>query len=135
MCFYWSKSNATQEEKETMESFQKSFCQMIKLLAKSLQRVQIKVQNLYYIDTLFPDLEELTDLYVLHTYFDKFQRFIACNLEKFSQQFKNLRRRETLIRSVGIRIDSCQSRAFIVDLPRQACRGGFITLLNTTAAR
>ena len=65
---------------------------MIKSMAKSLQRVQIKVQNVFYIDTLFPHLEELTDLYVLHTYFDNFQRFIACNLEKFSQQFKNLRR-------------------------------------------
>ena len=92
ICYYWSKNNPTQEEKETQESFQKSFCQVIKSLAKSLQRVQIKVQNLYYIDTLFPHLEELTDLYVLHTYFDNFQRFIACNLEKFSQQFKNLRR-------------------------------------------
>ena len=92
ICFYWSECNPTQEEQETKESFQKSFCQMIKPLAKSLQRVQIKVQNLYYIDTLFPHLEELTDLYVLHTYFDKFQRFIACNLEKFSQKFKNLRK-------------------------------------------
>jgi hypothetical protein len=65
---------------------------MIKPLAKSLQRVEIKVQNLYYIDTLFPHLEEITDLYVLHTYFTHFQRFIACNLEKFCQQFKNLRK-------------------------------------------
>ena len=92
ICFYWSECNPTQEEKETLESFQKSFCQMIKPLAKSLQRVQIKVQNLYYIDTLFPHLEELTDLYVLDTNFKPFQRFIACNLEKFSQQFKNLRK-------------------------------------------
>ena len=92
ICFYWSECNPTQEEQETKESFQKSFCQMIKPLAKSLQRLQIKVQNMYYIDTLFPHLEELTDLYVLHTYFDKFQRFIACNLEKFSQKFKNLRK-------------------------------------------
>ena len=92
LCHYMSECNPPQEEKETVESFQKSFCQMIKRLAKSLKRVQIKVPNLYYIDTLFPHLEELTDLYVLHTYFDNFQRFIACNLEKFSQQFKNLRR-------------------------------------------
>ena len=65
---------------------------MIKRLAKSLKRVQIKVPNLYYIDTLFPHLEELTDLYVLDTSFKPFQRFIACNLEKFCQQFRNLRK-------------------------------------------
>ena len=92
ICFYWSECNPTQEEQETKESFQKSFCQMIKPLAKSLQRLQIKVQNLYYIDTLFPHLKELTDLNVLDTGFKPFQRFIACNLEKFSQQFKNLRK-------------------------------------------
>ena len=92
ICYYWSTLNPTPEEKEALESFQRSFCQMIKSMAKSLQKVQIKVQHLFYIDTLFPHLEELTDLYVLHTYFDNFQRFIACNLEKFSQQFKNLRR-------------------------------------------
>ena len=92
ICLYWSECNPTEEEQETLESFQKSFCQMIKPLAKSLQKVEIKVQNLYYIDTLFPHLEEVTDLYVLHTYFNHFQRFIACDLEKFSQQFKNLRR-------------------------------------------
>jgi len=92
ICYYWSENNPTQEEQETLESFQKSLSQMIKPLAKSLQRVQIKVQNLYYIDTLFPHLEELTDLYVLDTGFQPFQRFIYCNLEKFSQQFKNLRK-------------------------------------------
>ena len=91
-CFNWSKSNATQAEKDTMESFQKSFCQMIKPLAKSLQKVQIEVQNLYYINTLFPHLEELTDLYVLDTALKPFQRFIASNFKKFCQQFKNLRK-------------------------------------------
>ena len=92
ICYYWSKNNPTQEEKETQESFQKSFCQVIKSLAKSLQRVQIKVQNLYYIDTLFPHLEELTDLYVLESNSKSFQRFITGNFEKFSQQFKNLKK-------------------------------------------
>ena len=91
-CFNWSKSNATQAEKDTMESFQKSFCQMIKPLAKSLQKVQIEVQNLYYINTLFPHLEQLTDLYVLDTALKPFQRFIASNFKKFCQQFKNLRK-------------------------------------------
>ena len=92
VCYYWSTQVPTQEEQETQESFQKSFCQMIKPLAKSLQRVQIKVPNLYYINTLFPHLEELTDLYVMDTEFKPFQRFIACNSEKFSEQFKNLKK-------------------------------------------
>ena len=92
MCFYWSKSNATQEEKETMESFQKSFCQMIKPLAKSLQKVQIKVWNLNYINTLFPHMQELTDLYVWGTSLKDLQSFLNFNLAKFCQQFKNLRR-------------------------------------------
>ena len=92
MCFYWSKSNATQEEKETMQSFQKSFCQMIKPLAKSLQKVQIKVQHLNYINTLFPHMQELTDLYVWGTSLKDFQRFINFNLAKFCQEFKNLRK-------------------------------------------
>ena len=92
ICLYWSECNPTEEEQATLEGFQKSFCQMIKPLAKSLQRVEIKVQNLYYIDTLFPHLEEVTDLHILHTFFRHFQRFIAFDLEKFSQQFKNLRK-------------------------------------------
>ena len=92
MCYYWSKSNATQEEKETMQSFQKSFCQMIKPLAKSLQKVQIKVQNLNYINTLFPHMQELTDLYVWGTSLKDLQSFLNFNLAKFCQQFKNLRR-------------------------------------------
>jgi hypothetical protein len=92
ICLYWSECNPSEEEQETLENFQKSFCQMIKPLAKSLQRVEIKVQNLYYIHTLFPHLEEVTGLYVLHSYFRHFQRFITCDLEKFSQQFKNLRK-------------------------------------------
>ena len=42
---------------ETIEDFQKSFCQMLKSLAKSLQRVQIKVDKLYCINTLLPNLD------------------------------------------------------------------------------
>ena len=92
MCFNWSKSNATQEEKETMQSFQKSLCQMIKPLGKSLQKVQIKVWNLNYINTLFPHMQELTDLYVWGASLKEFQRFLNFNSAKFCQQFKNLRK-------------------------------------------
>ena len=92
ICYYWSTLNPTPEEKEALESFQRSFCQMIKSMAKSLQKVQIKVQHLFYIDTLFPHLEELTDLYVLESNSKSFQRFITGNFEKFSQQFKNLKK-------------------------------------------
>ena len=37
-------------------------------------------------------MSHLYPLYVLHSYFRHFQRFITCDLEKFSQQFKNLRK-------------------------------------------
>lgn len=76
---------------ETLGDFQKSFCQMLKSLAKSLQRVQIKVEKLYYINTLIPNLDELTDLYVMDTELADFQRFLNLYPAKLCLQFKNLR--------------------------------------------
>ena len=76
---------------ETIEDFQKSFCQMLISLAKSLQRVQIKVDKLYYINTLLPNLDELTDLYVMDTQLADFQRFLSLYPAKLCLQFKNLR--------------------------------------------
>jgi hypothetical protein len=76
---------------ETIENFQKIFCQMLKSLAKTLQRVQIKVKKLYYINTLLPNLDELTDLYVMDTELDDFQRFLSLYPAKLCLQFKNLR--------------------------------------------
>ena len=53
---------------EVIEPFRKNFCQMLKPLTNlALQKVQIIVQKLYYINTLFPNLENLTDLYVKNT--------------------------------------------------------------------
>ena len=53
---------------DVIEPFRKNFCQMLKSLTNlALQKVQIIVQKLYYINTLFPNLEELTDLYVKTT--------------------------------------------------------------------
>ena len=76
---------------ETIEDFQKSFCEMLKSLAKSLQRVEIKVQKLHYVNTLLPKLDELTDLYVMNTEFAHFQRFLSLYPAKLCLQFKNLR--------------------------------------------
>ena len=64
---------------------------MLKSLAKTLQRVQIKVKKLYYINTLLPNLDELTDLYVMDTELDDFQRFLSLYPAKLCLQFKNLR--------------------------------------------
>ena len=76
---------------EVIEPFRKNFCQMLKSLAKTLQRVQIKVKKLYYINTLLPNLDELTDLYVMDTELDDFQRFLSLYPAKLCLQFKNLR--------------------------------------------
>ena len=76
---------------ETIEDFQKSFCEMLKSLAKSLQRVEIKVQKLYYVNSLLPKLDELTDLYVMNTEFAHFQRFLSLYPAKVCLQFRNLR--------------------------------------------
>jgi hypothetical protein len=53
---------------EAIEPFRKNFCQMLNYLTNlALQRVQIIVQKLYYINTLFSNLEHLTDLHVKTT--------------------------------------------------------------------
>ena len=80
------------DTEKTKEDFQKSFRQMTEHLTKSLQKVQIEVKNLDYINTLFPYLEELTDLYVKDTDLDEFQIFLSFHGPKFRLRFKNLRK-------------------------------------------
>ena len=80
------------DTEKTKEDFQKSFRQMLEHLKKSLQKVQIEVKNLDYINTLFPYLEELTDLYVKDTDLDEFQIFLSFHGPKFRLRFKNLRK-------------------------------------------
>jgi hypothetical protein len=65
---------------------------MTEHLTKSLQRVQIEVKNLDYIKTLFPYLEELTDLYVKDTDLDEFQIYLSNHGPKLRLRFKNLRK-------------------------------------------
>ena len=45
--------------------------------------------DLYYINALFPDLRDITDMYVVNTTFND---FIQYDLGKMCQQFKNLRK-------------------------------------------
>ena len=80
------------DTEKTKEDFQKSFRQMLEHLKKSLQKVQIEVKNLDHINTLFPYLEELTDLYVKDTDLDEFQIFLSFHGPKFRLRFKNLRK-------------------------------------------
>ena len=69
--------------------FQTCFSQLMFRLTNSLQRLQIQVLELYYINALFPDLRDITDLYVVNTTFND---FIQYDLGKMCQQFKNLRK-------------------------------------------
>ena len=69
--------------------FQTYFCQLLFWLTNSLQRVQIQVLELYYIEALFPNLRDITDLYVMNTTYND---FLYYDLGKMGHQFKNLRK-------------------------------------------
>ena len=62
-----------------------------------LKRIPINVPSLYYVETLFPDLEELTDLFVVSTKFDELKSY---NLAKIGLKFIKLRQLEIQVRLV-----------------------------------
>ena len=73
---------------ELKKHFRKRFCQMLKLLTNSVQKVQLQVLELSYINILYPELEELADLYVENTTLVDLKRF---DFTKMCEKFKNLK--------------------------------------------
>ena len=53
-----------------------------------LRSISINVPNLWYIETFYPDLEEVTDLFVIST---KFEQLRSYDLTKISLKFKKIR--------------------------------------------
>ena len=84
------------EEQHMIESFKVEFCQMLKQMTL-LKRIPINVPSLYYVETLFPDLEELTDLFVVSTKFDELKSY---DLAKIGLKFKSLRQIHIQVRLV-----------------------------------
>jgi len=72
---------------ESKDYFKKDFCQMAKQLTL-LRTISINVPNLWYIETFYPDLEEVTDLFVIST---KFEQLRSYDLTKISLKFKKIR--------------------------------------------
>ena len=83
--------------------FQTYICQLLFRFTNSLQRVQIQVLELYYINALFPDLKDITDLYVVKT--TSFVNLIKFDLRKMCWQFKNLKRFHINV-SLGIKSET-----------------------------
>ena len=82
-------------------SFKKDFCQMIKQLPL-LRSIPLNVPSLWFMETFIPDLEEPTDLFVLHT---KFEELKSYDLTKIVLKFKNLRKvyiQVRLVRALSI---------------------------------
>ena len=84
------------EEQHMIESFKVEFCQMLKQMTL-LKRIPINVPSLCYVETLFPDLEELTDLFVASTKFDELKSY---NLAKIGLKFIKLRQLQIQVRLV-----------------------------------
>ena len=84
------------EEQHMIQSFKVEFCQMLKQMTL-LKRIPINVPSLYYVETLFPDLEELTDLFVVSTKFDELKSY---DLSIIGLKFKNLRQIHIQVRLV-----------------------------------
>ena len=84
------------EEQHMIQSFKVEFCQMSKQMTL-LKRIPINVPSLYYVETLFPDLEELTDLFVVSTKFDELKSY---NLAKIGLKFIKLRQLQIQVRLV-----------------------------------
>jgi len=72
---------------ESKDCLKKDFCQMAKQLTL-LQSISINVPNLWYIETFYPDLEEVTDLFVIST---KIEDLRSYDLTKISLKFKKIR--------------------------------------------
>ena len=88
-------------QQDSKDSFKKDFCQMIKRLPL-LQSIPINVPSLWYMETFIPDLDEPTDLFVLHT---KFEELKSYDLTKIVLKFKKLRQvyiQVRLVRALSI---------------------------------
>ena len=88
-------------QQDSKDSFKKDFCQMIKQLPL-LQSIPINVPSLWYMETFIPDLDEPTDLFVLHT---KFEELKSYDLTKIVLKFKKLRQvyiQVRLVRALSI---------------------------------
>ena len=86
---------------ESKDCLKKDFCQMVKQLTL-LQSISINVPYLSYIETFYPDLEELTDLFVAYT---KFEELKSYDLTKISLKFKKIRQvyiQVKLVRALSI---------------------------------
>ena len=79
------------KQKEVMERFRNSFCQMLKQLSDSLQIVELKVNDLnnVYIDTIISNFKELTDLKMIKIRLEDLKNL---NLTKLCEQCKKLRK-------------------------------------------
>ena len=84
------------EEQHMIECFKVEFCQMFKNMTL-LKRIPINVPSLYYVEALFPDLEELTDLFVVSI---KFEELKSYDFAKIGLKFKKLRRFHIQVRLV-----------------------------------
>ena len=76
-------------QQDSKNCFKKDFCQMVKRLTL-LQRISINVPNLWYMQALYPDLEEVTDLFVISTYFEELRSYDY--LTSINLKFKNIRK-------------------------------------------
>ena len=88
-------------QQDSKDSFKKDFCQMIKQLPL-LRSIPINVPSLWYMETFIPDLDEPTDLFVLHTKFEELKNY---DLTKIVLKFKNLRKvyiQVRLVRALSI---------------------------------
>ena len=83
---------------DSKECFKKDFCQMVKQLTL-LQRISINVPNLWYMQALYPDLEEVTDLFVICTYFEELRSYDY--LTSISLKFKKIRKVYIQVRLKG----------------------------------
>ena len=79
------------KQKEEIERFRNSFCQMLKQLSVSLQIVELKVNDLnnIFIDTIILNSKELTDLKLMKTRLEDLKNL---NLTKLCEQCKKLRK-------------------------------------------
>ena len=79
------------KQKEEIERFRNSFCQMLKQLSDSLQIVELKVNDLnnVYIDTIISNFKELTDLKVIKIRLEDLKNL---NLTKLCENCKKLKK-------------------------------------------
>ena len=74
---------------DSKDCFKNDFCQMVKQLTL-LQNISINVPNLWYMETFYPELEEVTDLFVISTYFEELKSFDY--LKRIPLKFKKIRK-------------------------------------------